>query len=268
MRKPARRKRRYDAAFASGWGIVDPRRVFAWVVTAGLVIATLCVAGPAVAQAPIPRAELPGLGGTGARQRVDAAAAPWRSLGRVQTELGGRCTGALIAPDQVLTAAHCLRSPRGGLVQPNSVHFLLGYAAGRFQAHAQVASFHTGPGFLPAERGPAGADWAILQLAAPLAEAPPLPLAPARAADRVMLGGYQQDRAEILMADTACRLLDLRRGREGPLLLHDCAGTRGASGAPLLRQEADGRWSVIGIAVAAARGQRGGLGVPSQAIGR
>jgi protease YdgD len=243
-------------------------RVVARVVTAGLIAAGLCAASPAAAQAPIPRSELPGLGGAGARQRVDADAAPWRSLGRVQTELGGRCTGALIAPDQVLTAAHCLRSPRGGLVQPDSVHFLLGYAAGRFRAHARVATFRTGPGFLPAERGPAGADWAILQLAAPLAEAPPLPLAPARVADRVMLGGYQQDRAEILMADTACRLLDLRRGRVGPLLLHDCAGTRGASGAPLLRHEADGGWSVIGIAVAASRGQRGGLGVPSQAIGR
>ncbi|MBC9206455.1 trypsin-like peptidase domain-containing protein [Roseomonas aerophila] len=227
----------------------------------------LWAAGPAMAEPVIPRSELPGLGGAGARQPVDAKAAPWRSLGRVQTELGSRCTGALIAPDRVLTAAHCLLSPRaGGVVQPGSIHFLLGYAAGRYTAHARVAAFRLAPGYQPASRGPASADWAILHLAAPLAEAPPLPLAPARAADTLMLGGYQQDRAEVILADTACRLLGLRRGQDGPVLLHDCAGTRGASGAPLLRRDPNGDWSVIGIAVAAIRGQSGGLGIPAQAI--
>jgi protease YdgD len=76
------------------------------------------------------------------RQHVDGATVPWQSLGRVQTELGQRCTGTLIAPDRVLTAAHCLIAPRRDqLVQPGSVHFLLGYAAGQFRAHRRVVAF-------------------------------------------------------------------------------------------------------------------------------
>jgi protease YdgD len=122
-------------------------------------------------------------------------------------------------------------------VQSGSVHFLLGYAAGKFRAHRRVISFQTGTDRRPAERGPAGADWAILQLEAPL-DLPSLPLRPARPGERIMLGGYQQDRAEVLMADLDCRILSLRQEAGTAVLLHGCAGTRGASGAPLLRREA------------------------------
>ena len=59
-----------------------------------------------------------------------------------------------------------------------------------------------------------------------------------------MLGGYQQDRPEALLADTACSVLGLRRDSAGqPMLIHDCAGTRGSSGAPVLAQGPDGGWA-------------------------
>jgi protease YdgD len=235
-------------------------RLLAWLI-AGLLCASSAGAEPA-----IPRSELPGLGQGHQRDPVDAEAMPWRSLGRVQTELGSRCTGTLIAPDQVLTAAHCLVAPRTGqMVQAGSVHFLLGYAAGHYKAHRRAVSFHLGPGYRAAEKGPATADWAILRLDAPLDTAA-LPLRPPRRGDAVLLGGYQQDRPELLMADTACRIGDLGGGNGPPLLLHDCAGTRGASGAPLLRREGPDSWSIVGIAVAAARRNAGGIAISSQAI--
>jgi protease YdgD len=226
------------------------------------MVATL----PAVAEPVRPRSELPGLRQDSRRTAVDAGAMPWRSLGRVQTELGSRCTGALIAPDQVLTAAHCLVAPRTGrMVQAQSVHFLLGYAAGHYAAHRRATSFVIGRGYNAVEKKPFAADWAILKLDTPL-DSPALPLRTPQQGDAVQLGGYQQDRPEQLMADTACRITALAGAAGPPLLLHDCAGTRGSSGAPLLRQDGAGHWSIAGIAVAAAWRNAGGMAVSSDVI--
>jgi protease YdgD len=238
------------------------------------VLALPVLAGAAAAQPPprvVPPALLPGLGAADPRRPVSAAAAPWHALGRVQREIGGRCTGALIGPRTVLTAAHCLVAPRTRtLVQPGSVHFLLGYDRGAWRAHARVAAFTVGEGYRPAGGGAPSADWALLTLdravatadrALPLlGEAPP-PRTP------LMLGGYQQDRPETLLADTACRALGLRRDGAGQaMLMHDCAGTRGVSGAPLLAPLPDGRWAIAGVASVAALDLALGAAVPAPAV--
>src|SRR3954454_3075490 len=89
---------------------------------------------------------LPGVGPADPRVPVDAGQAPWRALGRGQTELGARCTGFLIEPRTVLTAAHCLYvKTTGAYVQPGSVHFLLGYDRGRYAGHGRVVAFRIGP---------------------------------------------------------------------------------------------------------------------------
>lgn len=205
----------------------------------------MLVTSAAMAQQDVPTVPLlPGIGSHDPRQPVLVDEPPWRSLGRVQTELGGRCTGTLIAPDQVLTAAHCLVAARSGnLVQPRSVHFLLGYVHGQFRAHGRVVSYRLGPGYGAGRRGRTADDWAVLTLAQRLPE-PGLPLLertpPPRTA--LVVAGYQQDRPEVLLADAGCRLLDARDG----ILLHDCAGTRGASGAPLLVRTANG-WAIVGV---------------------
>ncbi len=234
----------------------------------GWLAVALSVPGAAFAQGQAPA--LPGIGAHDPRRPVDAAAAPWSALGRVQTELGGRCTGTLVAPDRVLTAAHCLVARRTArLVQPGSVHVLLGYHLGAWRVHARVARFTIGPGFTPGA-GPAGADWAVLHLAVPMPDAQPvLPLLaePPAPGSPLMLGGYQQDRPEVLMADAGCRAIGLRRALSGHVvLLHGCAGTRGASGAPVLAPAPGGGWGVAGVAVAVAAGQAVGQAVPASAI--
>ncbi len=221
-------------------------------------LAALLLPGLAGAQP----ATRPGLAPTEARQTVDIAIPPWSSLVRVQTEAGGRCTGVLIAPDRVLTAAHCLLAPATGLVVlPSRTHVLSGYERGEFREHVRGAAFTLGPAYVPAARGPIGADWAVIRLATPLRD-PFLPLAPLPAAGtQAMLGGWQRDRAHVLLADTACRIEAPLRDAEGRLLLrHGCAATKGSSGGPLLVRQGEG-WAVAGVASVANLEARGGVAV-------
>ena len=76
-----------------------------------------------------------------------------------------------------------------------------------------------------------------------------------------MLGGYQQDHPLLLIADTQCRIDGRLVDASGRLLLlHNCAGTRGVSGAPLLIDRG-GRWQVAAIEVASEMGIAHGAAV-------
>ena len=70
----------------------------------------------------------------------------------------------------------------------------------------------------------------------------------------VILGGYQQDHPLVLMADTQCRIEGRFFDASGrQLLRHNCTGTRGVSGAPLLIEKG-GKWQVVAIDVASEMG--------------
>jgi len=239
------------------------RPVAVFPVSFTLLAAALLLAVPSVAGA-ADRPALPGIGGDDRRVPVPLEEAPWRSLVRVQTNLGGRCTGALVAPNRVLTAAHCLFNARTRRFFPeSSLHVLFGYARGDYSRHVTVSAVATDPAYDPAAARPdLAADWAVLTLAeAAPAAVPPLPPAagPLAAGTPVMLGGYSQDRAQILMADRACRVLGAGSG----LIAHDCDATRGTSGGPLLVRDGAG-WAVGGVGVAAGRGpERRNFAVPT-----
>jgi protease YdgD len=248
------------------------------VQTSSVALLVLGIVHGACAQV-IPPSALPGLGPSSARAPVDVDRAPWRGVVRVQTEVGARCTGALVGPRAVLTAAHCLLGRgTGRLVRPGSVHVLAGYSRGGYAGHARVLSFAVGLGFAAGQDGqplasvPPSADWAVLTLDAPLGTPDrvlpllrglPAPGTPA------MLGGYEQDRAQVVLADVACAVTGVARDAAGRAMLrHSCAGTRGVSGAPLLvRAGPDGRWAVAGIASRADLDAPGGYAVPVAVLG-
>lgn len=238
-----------------------------------IAMLALLVAAPAGAQQPRPQPDtpLPGIGTADPRQPASTRIAPWRSLGRVQTSVGGRCTGVVVGTNLVLTAAHCLVSPATRQFLPASaLHFLLAYDSGTHQAAARVASYRVGQGYQPGQ-GPVGADWALLTLVEPIGTPDiilPLWREPVPPRTAVVLGGYQQDRPEVVMADVACRVVGLGREAGGTtVLVHDCAGTRGASGAPLLARSPDGRWVVVGVHATVSRDMALGNAVPAGSVG-
>ncbi len=183
---------------------------------------------------------------------VDADLYPWSAIGKLFNSTGGACTAVAIAPDKVLTAAHCLYAFRTHqFLRAEAIHFLLGYARGDYRIHARVSSYSLGPGYDPGnEARTAGSDWAVLTLAEPL---PPSlrPIAVAEtvpaAGTAIELGGFAQDRAYLMTADPRCRLIGPVAG--GKLLSHDCEIQHGDSGAPLLLPGPDGSVQAFGVTV-------------------
>ncbi|MFO1039447.1 MAG: trypsin-like serine protease [Geminicoccaceae bacterium] len=175
----------------------------------------------------------------GAREPLDSAAWPWTAIGRVNVAGRAYCTGALVGPATVLTAAHCLvRKVDGSFVAPDQVHFVAGYRRGEWLAHAVAMDVvHGDP-----KTGPAG-DWALLELRDAL-KIEPLKVDenPPSVGSALLRAAYDRDRPHLLSVDRDCRLT----GVSGAVLLHDCAGLPGSSGAPLLRETPDGP-VVVGI---------------------
>jgi protease YdgD len=183
---------------------------------------------------------------------VDVDKFPWSSVGKIYNSARSSCTGSVIAPSKVLTAAHCLfNRATNRFLQAESIHFLLGYKKGEYRYHARVATYAVGPNFDPREGNKSLlADWAILSLTMPVtSDVMSLPLAdnPSVEGDRIMVGGFSQKYPFKMTADTDCQVRGIV---PNSLIVHDCAVMHGVSGAPLLKGPPGSAMRVVGVQVA------------------
>lgn len=214
-----------------------------------------------------------GLQGRDDRVAVEADAYPWNSIGRLNNQGKSFCTAVLIAPDRVLTAAHCVRSHVAGRAwaPPSAVHFLAGYRRGHYLAHSTASAITVAPA--PAGRQDRGADFAIVTLARPMrGEVRPLPverfdaahwLADRHAGVRYAQAGYSRDRAHILTRNPRCGIIGFQP--DGALFAHDCDATFGDSGSPILVRRGSG-YAVVGLHVATSRNGRFGVAIAGDAL--
>lgn len=159
----------------------------------------------------------------------------WEAVGRLDLAGQGYCTGTLIAPDLVLTAAHCVYDAKKTLYTAEKILFRAGLRDGVAIAERRALQVVAHPEYAP-ERGSnlenVRSDVALIRLAEPInsTDADPFILHSGTGhGAQISVTSYGQGRDEALSRQRHCNLLL----EERDIMVIDCNVTFGSSGAPV-----------------------------------
>ncbi|WP_417268835.1 trypsin-like serine peptidase [Celeribacter sp.] len=181
----------------------------------------------------------------------------WEAVGRLDFAGESFCTGALITPSLVLTAAHCMYDIKTHeRHDPSVITFRAGFRNGHAQAYRNVRRAIIHPEFsinAANKKGRLTRDLALIELDRPVRDGTVIPFdvaSSAKSGQQVGVVSYARYRSQTASLQETCSVL----AKQGGVLVTSCDVDFGSSGAPIFSMS-NGRPKIVSVVSAKAQFQ-------------